>query len=222
MPRRAVFLTAVDGQLIAADSGGSILPVVSMAGASARPVFSSLCPNAVINIGSVRITANKSASTTSTEKKYKFSTDLPAQYVPLKRKGKVNKVYSQEEMNNLRAVGAKNVYLWLNPALYPVHRGTGHLPPLSSPTSFVKWLGDGSQGGLYDYVWALHNSAQSAASDHHAQAAQEFAAKELRLQLDVDQARREAQAAVNQAHGERLVLEARLQQVELDNASKVE
>lgn len=150
--------------------------------------------------------------------RYIASADLSSEYAPLKKRGSNDREYTREEEDSLRKAGAKNIDLWLTPTLYPTDPGTGHLPPVSSIPNLLRWL---CEGGLAAYSWALLQAGQQGVAAAQARAQEELGLKATRLQLESDKARREAQAAINQAHGERLLAEQRLQQAEEENERKL-
>lgn len=168
-----------------------------------------------------RLTAISTSQTAKPKKKksgdkksgerYNASADLPPEYAPFRKRGSGDRILIGEEQDALRGAGAKHIDLWLNPILYPPHPVTGHLPPASSLPSLVRWMYDES---MADYLWALHNAGLCASAKAQASAQDELAVKLARLQLESDKARKEAQAAVNQALGERLLVEARMEELQ--------
>lgn len=79
--------------------------------------------------------------------KYHLHIDLEPSYAPVqKRRG--GSFVSANERNALRCSGAKNVDIWCDGSIYPHDPQTCSQPPFSSPTSLLRFVGDGQKGLL--------------------------------------------------------------------------
>ena len=79
--------------------------------------------------------------------KYHLHIDLEPSYAPVQKRHGGSSV-SANERNALRSSGAKNVDIWCDGSIYPEDPQTCSQPPFSSPTSLLRFVGDGQKGLL--------------------------------------------------------------------------
>lgn len=81
-------------------------------------------------------------------KKHHLHIDLDNEYAPICKRSKQVHHISIAEKENLRREGKKHVDLWCDGNLYPINFQTLSPPCFSSPTSLLKFVGDGENGML--------------------------------------------------------------------------
>lgn len=84
-------------------------------------------------------------------KLYHLHIDLDKDYEPARKRGKYNHI-SNHDMQILREHGKKHIDIWTDGKLYPVDPITNSVPPFSSCSSLLRYIGDGAKGFLgYTY-----------------------------------------------------------------------
>lgn len=88
---------------------------------------------------------------TNKPSKYRLQVDLEIEYATLRSRH----VAPNISYDQLRMQGAKAIDLWVDGNLYPPDPISGAPPPFKNITTFVKFVGDGSNG-LLGYCRRLH------------------------------------------------------------------
>ena len=90
--------------------------------------------------------------------KYHLHIDLDRDYAPVCKRSKREHHVSTSDRENLRREGRKHIDLWCDGNLYPINYNTFSTPCFSSPTTLLKFAGDGNNG-LLGYCKDLCNQS---------------------------------------------------------------
>lgn len=84
---------------------------------------------------------------------YHLHIDIDREYEPARKRGRHNNI-SNQDIQILRQHGKKHIDIWTDGKLYPVDPITKCVPPFSSCSSLLRYIGDGANG-LLGYTYNL-------------------------------------------------------------------
>ena len=93
------------------------------------------------------------------KKKYHLHIDLTTDYEPTQKKNKL-KQYTCIDIENMRVQGRKHLDIGCDGRVYPKNPITNNTPNFSSPSSLLRFTGDG-HNGLLGYCNALSSQENS-------------------------------------------------------------
>ena len=96
---------------------------------------------------------------TSKKRVYNLHIELANEYEPAQKKNKC-KVYSYLDLENMRVQEKKHLDIWCDGRIYPKSPLTNSTPSFSSPSSLLRYAGDG-HNGLLGYCNALSSHADT-------------------------------------------------------------